>query len=219
MTAEISRRRLLRLLSAAAVALPLSQLPAPRVAASPAPGLDVETATLEAWSDTIIPGEKRSPGDRSVAGASTGPGAVQAGAVDLMRFEAVGLKAVLPALVVTLNAEAARYAAAAGLAPDPTAPPLVALCFEDRTELALELVDSGRPDQLLWFALAAVATLAFHTAGHLDTAEAVRSGHPGLAWIGFPAPDADDLWRYPEFSYGRKLARPHRLTTQSGNPA
>lgn len=224
MTAQISRRRLLRLLSAAAVALPLSsnQLSStalPRVPASLAPSPDVETATLEAWSDTIVPGERRWPGDRSVAGAAEGPGAVQAGAVDLMRFEPVGLKATLPSLVVTLNVEAGRYAAAAGATPDPAVPPLVALSFQDRTDLALELLDSGRPDELLWFALAAVATLAFHTAAHLDTADAVRSGHPGLTWIGFPEPDADDLWRYPEFSYGRRLARPHRSTTPTGHPA
>lgn len=218
MTAEISRRRLLRLLSAAAVALPLSSTPLPPAPAS-APSLDVETATLEAWSDTIIPGARRWPGDRSVAGAATGPGAVQAGAVDLMRFEPVGLKATLPTLVVTLNLEAGRHAAAAGSTPDPAVPPLVALPFEDRTQLALELLDSGRPDELLWFALAAVATLAFHTAAHLDTAEAVRSGHPGLSWIDFPEPDSDGLWRYPEFSYGRRLARPHRSTTRTGHPA
>jgi hypothetical protein len=61
--------------------------------------------------------------------------------------------------------------------------------------------------------------LAFHTAGHLSTAEAVRSGHPGLAWIDFPAPDPDGLWRYPEFSYRRSLAAVHPATTATGQPA
>jgi enediyne biosynthesis protein E8 len=61
--------------------------------------------------------------------------------------------------------------------------------------------------------------LAFHTAGHLSTADAVRSGHPGLAWLDFPLPDADGLWRYPEFSYRRELATTHPATTSTGQPA
>jgi hypothetical protein len=103
--------------------------------------------------------------------------------------------------------------------PDPTVAPFVALSFEDRTALALELVEGDGPDQVAWYGLAAVAMLAFHTAAHLHTADAVRAGHPGLAWLGFPAPAADGLWRYPEFSYGRPLADLHPHTTPTGNPA
>ncbi len=39
----------------------------------------------------MVPGEKRSPDDRAIAGVTSGPGAVQAGAVDMMRFGPVGL--------------------------------------------------------------------------------------------------------------------------------
>ena len=46
----------------------------------------------------------------------------------------------------------------------------------------------------------------------------MREGHPGLAAIGFPAPDADDLWRFPEFSYRRVLANKHPRTTGKGSP-
>jgi hypothetical protein len=92
------------------------------------------------------------------------------------------------------------------------------LPFAHRTGLALELLAPGRGDQLLWYALAAMAMLAFHTAAQLDTADAIRAGHPGLAWIQFPAPDADGLWRFPDFSYGRALARLHPATTSTGNP-
>ena len=137
----------------------------------------------------------------------------------MMRFGPVGLGPAIPALAAALNAEAVRYAARAGLLPDPTAPPFVALPFEHRTALAVELLDGGRPDQLAWYGLAGVAMLAFHTAGHLSTADAVRSGHPGLAWLDFPLPDADGLWRYPEFSYRRRLAVSHPRTTRSGHPA
>jgi enediyne biosynthesis protein E8 len=175
-TAELSRRRLLQIVSAAALAVPLAGLRMPEARAVPLPlSLDAETLTLEAWSDTMVPGAKRSADDRAIAGATAGPGAVQAGAVDMMRFGPVGL--------------------------------------------APELLEDARPDQLAWYGLAGIAMLAFHTAGHLSTADAVRSGHPGLAWIDFPLPDADGLWRYPVFSYRRTLAAVHPATTSTGQPA
>lgn len=222
MTAELSRRRLLQVVTAAALAYPLTALRLPAAAAAAAPDLPLSplaAMTLEAWSDTMVPGEKRFPADRAIAGATAGPGAVQAGALDLMRFGPVGLAPALPALAAGLDAEAVRYAAAAGVLLDPTVPPFVALPFEHRTALALELLEGTLPDQLAWYGLAGVATLAFHTAGHLSTADAVRSGHPGLAWIDFPAPDPDGLWRYPVFSYRRVLAEPHPRTTATGSPA
>lgn len=218
--AALSRRRLLQIVSAAALTLPLTGLRMPAARADVLPrSLDAETLTLEAWSDTMVPGEKRSPDDRAIAGVAAGPGAVQAGAVDMMRFGPVGLAPAVPALAAGLNAEAVRYAATAGVLPDPTVPPFVGLPFEHRTGLALQLLDTGRPDQLVWYGLAGIAMLAFHTAGHLSTPDAVRAGHPGLAWLDFPQPDADGLWRYPVFSYRRRLARPHPRTTRTGQPA
>ena len=95
----------------------------------------------------------------------------------------------------------------------------MALPFGRRTALALRLLGGSGRDQVLWYALAAIAMLAFHTAAHLDTAAAVRGGHPGLAWLRFPAPDADGLWRYEHFSYRRRLARRHPRTTTTGQPA
>ena len=216
---ELSRRRLLQLVTAAALAYPLGTLRLPEASAAPLPSADVETSTLEAWSDTMVPGEKRSPADRAIAGAAAGPGAVQAGALELMRFGPVGLAPALPALAAGLNAQAVRYAATAGVLLDPTVPPFVALPFEHRTALALELLEGTLPDQLAWYGLAGVATLAFHTAGHLSTADAVRSGHPGLTWIDFPPPDSDGLWRYPVFSYRRVLAERHPRTSATGSPA
>jgi hypothetical protein len=137
----------------------------------------------------------------------------------MMRFGPVGLAPALPALAAALNVEAARYAARAGFVPDPTVPPFVALPYEHRTGLALELLDDDRPEQLVWYGLAGIAMLAFHTAGHLSTPDAVRSGHPGLAWLDFPPPDDDGLWRYPVFSYRRTLADVHPATTRTGQPA
>jgi enediyne biosynthesis protein E8 len=111
------------------------------------------------------------------------------------------------------------YAAQHLVVLDPTVPPLVSLSFEHRTALLVEILDGTGPDQLAFFAFGALAFLAYHTAGHLHLADAVRSGHPGMTAIGFPQPDADDLWRFPTFSYRRALARRHPDTARRGNPA
>ena len=222
MLPDLSRRQLLTAIAAGVAAVPLLEPPA---TAAPGPaGVDPTDpawvrATMEAWSDTIGPGARRHPGDRAVAGATTGPGAVQAGAWTLLNDPAVGIGPGLPALSASLNAEAVAQAARTRTALDPTVAPLVALPFAQRTDLAVRLLGGTGPDQVVWYALAAIATLAFHTAAHLDTAEAVRRGHPGLTWLGFPMPDADGLWRFPDFSYGRRLARRHPRTTRTGHPA
>jgi len=218
----VSRRRLIQLATAAFVAWQAGpwtdQLAA--FAGDPAGTTsDTVTTTLEAFADTLIPGRKRYDGDHAVAGVVRGPGAVEAGAVDLMWFPQAAIGPALPGFVAMLDTRASAYAAAQQRVLDPTLPPLVALDFADRTQLLLELLDPDAPDYLLWWALAAMPFLAFHTAGHLHTADAVRDGHPGLRAIGFPQPDADGLWRFPHFSYGRRLARSHPRTARNGNPA
>ena len=217
----ISRRRLLQLVTAAAVAWQTAPWVDRLSALAGTPGgtsTDAMTMTLEAFADTLIPGRKRFDGDVAVAGVVRGPGAVQAGAVDLMWFPQAAVGPVLPSFVSMLDSRATTFAAQHRVLLDPTLPPFVALGFADRTRLCLELLDPSAPDYLLWWALAAMPFLAFHTAGHMHTAAAVRAGHPGLRAIGFPHPDPDGLWRFPHFSYRRKLARPHPHTTSSGNP-
>lgn len=217
----ISRRRLLQLATAAAVAWQTAPWADRLVALAGTPGgtsTDAMTTTLEAFADTLVPGRKRFDGDVAIAGVVDGPGAVQAGAVDLMWFPQAAIGPALPGFVSMLDSRATDYAARRRVVVDPTLPPFVALGFSDRTRLCLELLDSAAPDYLLWWALAAMPFLAFHTAGHLHTAVAVRDGHPGLRAIGFPQPDHDGLWRFPHFSYRRKLAHPHPHTTATGNP-
>ena len=222
----VSRRRLLQLATTAFVgwqAAPWADkvLAFAGDAATDTPGgttSDAMTTTLEAFADTLIPGSKRYDGDYAVAGVARGPGAVQAGAVDLMWFPQAAIGPALPALATALDTRASTYALQHQLALDPTLPPFVALSFADRTRLLLELLDPSAQDYLAWWALAAMPFLAFHTAGHLNTVEAVRTGHPGLRWIGFPHPDPDGLWRFPHFSYRRRLARSHPHTTRNGNP-
>ena len=93
---------------------------------------------------------------------------------------------------------------------DPTVPPFVALDFASRTAL---LVNHPRRERgrisAAFYGLAAVSFAAYNTAGYLPTAVAISDGHPGLAAIGFPPPNPDGLWRFPDFSYRRVLARAH----------
>jgi hypothetical protein len=63
------------------------------------------------------------------------------------------------------------------------------------------------------------STMAYDSAAHLPTAQALADGHPGLTAMGFRRPDDDGLWRFPRFSYQRPLARPHPQTTPTGSPA
>lgn len=213
MIPPLSRRRLLQAAAAATAALPFV---APDSAyAGPA----IQRDTLEAFADTVVPGEKRFPRDRVVAGATAGPGAVDAGAWLLYTDPDVGLVAVLPGLVALINTEATSYALTHRQHLDLGVPPFVALDFEGRTAVVAKLLRGTGVVQLLWYAVAAMAMLAFHTAGHLDTATAIRTGHPGLAWLGFPDPDPDGIWRFPEFSYRAELAELHPLTTSGGHPA
>jgi hypothetical protein len=180
---------------------------------------DTKTLTLEAFADTIIPGAKRFPGDRAVAGASDTPGAVEAGALELLATPATGIAAGLEPLSQALNQHAVNYAERNGLTLDTDVPAFVALPFDDRTALVAELTTPGHPEKDGWVVLALFANMAYDTAAHLSTSEALAAGHPGLLSMGFAKPNDDGLWRFPNFSYGRKLADIHPKTTESGSPA
>jgi enediyne biosynthesis protein E8 len=175
--------------------------------------------TLEAFADTIIPGEKRGPDDVAVAGAAAGPGAVAAGAMEMLETPATGLTEDLDVLVHDLNEHARRYAAECELTLDADLPPFVALSFADRSALVAALTAPGHPEKEIWVLLAVFSTMAFDSAAHMHTADAIAAGHPGLAAIGIGAPDADGLWRFPDFSYRRPLAKLHPNTNASGSLA
>lgn len=178
----------------------------------------VQTMTLEAFADTIVPGEKRGPDDHAVAGISAGGGAVAAGAVELMRTEAGGMADALPNLVEALNKHAEAYSAEVRLDLGADLPAFVALPAAHRATLISELVRPGHPEKFLWVGLAIFANMAFDTGAHLGTVEALEAGHPGLVAIGYDKPDADGLWRFPDFSYRRPLARPFQHTNATGSP-
>jgi hypothetical protein len=227
----LSRRQLLWLASVGSAGLPLvGRMPSMDAAvASATPAAtspleltsDPETMTLEAFADTLIPGYKRYAADYAIAGVSHQAGAVQAGALRFMRYGPTGVTAALPTFAALIDAAALAYIASHKVTVDPTLPPFVALTYRHRKAMLDHLLnrrhESG-DEQLFWFALAGLVFLAYHTAGYLPTAQAVREGHPGLKAIGFPKPDPDGLWRFPEFSYRRKLARHHPHTTRGGNP-
>ncbi|PRH80507.1 regulator [Streptomyces solincola] len=178
-----------------------------------------ETLTLEAWADTIVPGEKRWPGDRAVAGVSTGGGAVAAGALELLRWDATGIHDGLEDLARLVNEHTRAYAEQAGIALDPAVPPFVSLDYDDRVKLITELTTPGHPEKDFWVLLSLFCNMAFDSAAHLHTADALADGHPGLTAMGITAPDADGLWRFQDFGYGRQLAKPHPDTTATGSPA
>ncbi|MFC4068997.1 DUF5987 family protein [Actinoplanes subglobosus] len=173
---------------------------------------------LEAFADTIIPGERRGPEDRAVAGAATGGGAVTSGAVDLMVSVEGGIAGMLDTLTIALGDHAVAYAKLHSLDLDPAVPPLVALPFGHRTALVAALTAPEHPEQEMWVALAMFSAMAWDTGAADHTVDAMAGGHPGLLQAGFTRPDDDGLWRFPDFSYRRVLARPHPHTTATGDP-
>ncbi|MFE9096815.1 DUF5987 family protein [Streptomyces sp. NPDC007264] len=210
------RRSILKALVATLAGLSVGGLDTPVAAAA---SESWTTQTLEAFADTLIPGQRRFSGDVVVAGAVTGPGAVQAGVVSLLESPQLPVAPLLPAIAALLDARAVAYAALRLIWLSPTRPPFVGLSFSDRTALVGGLFGPDDPDRPIWQVMSLLVGLAFDTAGQQDTVEALGQGHPGLTWLRFPQPDPDGLWRFPEYSYGRPLAELHPNTTASGSPA
>lgn len=178
-----------------------------------------ETRTLEAFADTILPGAKRTPEDLTVAGRSHDAGAVEAGALELLRTPATGVASGLAEFTGLLNEHARRYAEQHGVSLEEGPPPFVQLGFEDRTALVTALTSPGHPEKEFWVMLALFCNMAYDSAAHTSTPAAIAAGHPGLRAMGFAAPDPDGLLRFKEYSYGRQMARLHPDTTSSGSPA
>ena len=191
--------------------------PTPSSEGPPVPETDIRTLTLEAYADTILPGEKRHPGDRAVAGAAPGPGAVAAGAIELMETDATGITAGLDYLAQALNEKAAAYAGEHGLTLDDDVPAFVALAYGDRTALVKTLVAWENPERDGWVLLTMFSNMAYDSAAHKPLAEAMAEGHPGLLAMGTTQPDEDGLWRFPNYSYGRPLAALHPDTLPNGS--
>lgn len=169
----------------------------------------VKIMTLEAFADTIVPGNKRSPDDHAIAGVSDTGGAVAAGALELLHDDATGVTAGLPYLATALNGHALAYAEERGLELDAELPAFVALSYSDRAELILRLTKPGHPEKDGWVMLSLFSNIAFDSAAHMHTKDAFEAGHPGLLQMGFARPDEDGLYRFTEYSYGLELAKRH----------
>src|SRR5207244_3366647 len=122
---DLTRRELLRIAAAAAAAWKAGPwvVRAPAAFAQTPPGDPLTVATLEAFADTLIPGEKRSPDDRAIAGAAPGAGAVQAGALEMMSFPAAGTGPGPPGLAARRNTHPTAFAGQNAIVLDPTVPP------------------------------------------------------------------------------------------------
>lgn len=179
----------------------------------------IKVMTLEAFADTIVPGNKRWPGDRAVAGASSDGGAVAAGALELLESPAGGLSQWLVGLAAMLNGHAQNFAAEEAIELDDTVPAFVSLDYDQRVALVLRLTAWDHPERQGWVNLLMFSNMAFDSGAHLHTVDALAAGHPGLLTLGFAPPDADGLWRFPDYSYRRPLADIHPATTASGSPA
>jgi enediyne biosynthesis protein E8 len=175
------------------------------------------TITLEAYADTVLPGEKRWPGDRAIAGISEGSGAVAAGAIELVQQPEGGMAPLLEDVAAGLNAHAERYIKDHGIEPDDSAAPFVTLSGEHRTALVQEITAWEHPEKQLWIGLALFFYMAYDAAAYMSTTDALAQGHPGLKAMDFLKPDADGLWRAPEFSYRRPLAKLHPDTLANGS--
>lgn len=176
-------------------------------------------ATFEAYADTILPGDKRGPDDRTVAGLAAEGGAVAAGAVKLLEMPEGGFEPMLDDLATALNGHATAYADERSIELDEQVPPFVALSAADRIALVERLTDPSHPEKELWVGVAIFSYMAFDSAAHTPTVEAMAQGHVGLTLMKFAPPDADGLWRFPDYSYRRPLANCHPDTTPAGDPA
>ena len=122
------------------------------------------TLTLEAYADTFVPGARRSEDDLAIAGAASGPGAVEAGAVQLLETPATGVTEGLTSLVHALNEHAGAYATERGLVVPADIPPFVALSFADRTALVRGLIAPDHPEKDIWILVALFCFMAFDKA-------------------------------------------------------
>lgn len=179
----------------------------------------IKVMTLEAFADTIVPGNKRWPGDRAVAGVSDDGGSVAAGALELLESPAGGLSQWLVGLAGMLNAHAQNFAAEQEIELDDTVPAFVGLDYDQRVALVLRLTAWDHPERQGWVNLVMFSNMAFDTGAHMHTVDALAAGHPGLLALGFAPPNDDGLWRFPDYSYRRQLADLHPATTASGSPA
>lgn len=179
-----------------AAALPLVGDVAP-ARASLLQSLDVTDATLQAFTDTMLPGCKTSKTDLgnpvypgAIAGVDPLPGAVQADALALYHNHEVGFDALAPAFLAELEARSLVHGGS-----------FLSLSFSGRVATCLAGLDFSNPTRLVWEAAAAVPFTAFCAAALIRNATSATAC--GYRVMGLPgvAPDG-----YRGFSYRRRLS-------------
>jgi hypothetical protein len=174
-------------------ALPLAQPPTDARAASPT----LTDATLQAFSDTMIPGRKVSRTDLgnavdplAIAGVDRLPGAVQADALALYHHPEIGFDALAPAFLGELQTRSLPHGG-----------DFLHLSFGARVQVCLAGLDFQNSTRLLWEAAAAIPFTAFCAAALIRNATAAKAS--GYRVMGLPgaAPNG-----YRDFSYGRRLS-------------
>lgn len=188
----------------------------PRVAAlgEPATLSATQRTTLEAFADTVIPGRKRHPDDDAIAGVSTTPGAVEAGALTVLCDPATGIEDGIGDMAELLDAYSVTWATRQG---HPNVTSFVDLTFTQRRAVVAALTSRTEPQHDLWFLLALFATMAYDSAPHRETIDALNDPNSGLQAMGFLPPTRQGRWNFPTNSYGRALASLRDGTDAKGN--
>ncbi|RPF19724.1 DUF5987 family protein [Myceligenerans xiligouense] len=179
---------------------------------------DAQRVALEAYADTVVPGRKRHPDDVAIAGVDDTPGAVECGALDVLTDPATGIEDGVGGMADLLDQRAVTWATAREL-PDPVGR-FADLGYTDRRRLVAELTDPEEPEKDLWFLVALFATMAYDSAPHLETADALDPAvtpASGLRAMGF-FPPVDGRWAFDRGGYGRPLARLRAGTDDHGDP-
>jgi hypothetical protein len=175
-----------------------------------------EILALEAFADTILPGRKRAADDPAIAGVSHDPGAVEAGALDVLTNPMTGIDDGVPEMARMLNHEAGAYAQVHALTVGRDRE-FADLDYEHRRALVDRLTAVGAPMRDFWILLALFAYMAYDSAPHEATAAVMARADSGLAAMGFAAPGPEGIWAFSDFSYRRPLARLRAGTDEKGN--
>lgn len=169
-----------------------------------------QTRSLEAYADTVVPGCRRHADDIAISGVSGTPGAVEAGALHVLLDPAVGIADEVGEMADLLDARAQeRY----GLDVDSG---FVELDYQQRRHLVIALTTEA-DDRDLWFLLALFCYMAYDSAPHRPTIEAVGDPTSGLSAMGFNGPRPNGRWGFSPAGYGKTLARLHPHTDNTGS--
>lgn len=178
---------------------------------------DHQVLALEAYADTVIPGRKRHPTDAAIVGISGTPGAVECGAVDVLTDPATGIEDGIGEMAELLDTHATAWADANDVSGIHR---FADLNYTNRRTLVAQLTNSAEPQKDLWFLVALFSTMAYDSAPHLQTSDALDpeiTPASGLRQMRF-RPPTNGRWTFEPSSYRRPLARLRDGTDPNGDP-